>query len=99
MGLGGMQYVSLKEARDTADKWRVVVRQGKAPIKEREKERRAAVQGEHTLAAVAEEAFEARKAELKTMKVGPLVLTSGATCPSEDWTGASRGDRPTGYQE
>jgi len=65
MGLGSLQFVSLKEARDSADHWRRVVRAGKDPIKEREKERRLAARDQHTLATVAVEAFEARKAELK----------------------------------
>lgn len=65
MGLGSLQYVPLKEARETAEKWRAVVRQGKDPIKERERERRLASKADHTLASVAIEAFEARKAELK----------------------------------
>lgn len=65
MGLGSLQFVSLKEAREEAEKWRSVVRQGLDPIKERERQRREAVRGNHTLNVVAEEAFEARKAELK----------------------------------
>lgn len=65
MGLGSLLYVSLKEAREEAAKWRAVARQGKDPVKEREKDRRLAARADHTLATVAEEAFEARKAELK----------------------------------
>lgn len=65
MGLGSLSEVSLKEARQEAEKWRAVVRQGKDPIKERERIRREAVRDQNTLAQVAEEAFEARKAELK----------------------------------
>jgi len=65
MGLGSIHDVSLKEARETAERWRAVVRQGKDPIKERERQRREAVKGDSTLATVAIEAFEARKAELK----------------------------------
>lgn len=57
--------LTLKEAREAADKWRGMVRQGKDPIKERERERREAARERHTLHAVADEAFEARKAELK----------------------------------
>ena len=33
MGIGSIQAVSLKEARETAEKWRAVVREGKDPIK------------------------------------------------------------------
>ena len=65
MGLGGLQEVSLKEARLEAEKWRAVARQGKDPIKERERLKREAARQQHTLAQIAEEAFEARKAELK----------------------------------
>ncbi|WP_164744798.1 DUF4102 domain-containing protein, partial [Nioella ostreopsis] len=65
MGLGALRDVSLKEARETAAQWRAVTRQGKDPIKERERRRREAAKANHTLAAVAEEAFEARKAQLK----------------------------------
>ncbi|WP_336098919.1 tyrosine-type recombinase/integrase [Roseovarius sp. CH_XMU1461] len=65
MGLGNLQSVSLKEAREAAERWRSVVRDGKDPIKERERERRKAARDDHTLAAVAKEAFEARKPELR----------------------------------
>ncbi|MHA7826912.1 MAG: tyrosine-type recombinase/integrase [Roseovarius sp.] len=65
MGLGRLSDVSLKEAREAADRWRAVVRAGKDPIKERERLRREAAREDHTLASVAAEAFEARKAELK----------------------------------
>ena len=65
MGIGSIQAVSLKEARETAEKWRAVVREGKDPIKERERQRRLAERQEHTLASVALEAFEARKSQLK----------------------------------
>jgi integrase len=65
MGLGALRDVSLREARETAAEWRAVARQGKDPIKERERRRREAAKADHTLAAVAEEAFEARKAQLK----------------------------------
>lgn len=65
MGLGSLQHVSLKEARQAADKWRAVARQDKDPIKERERERREAARERHTLEVVARDAFEARKAELK----------------------------------
>ncbi|MEM0946927.1 MAG: integrase arm-type DNA-binding domain-containing protein, partial [Pseudomonadota bacterium] len=71
MGLGSAKRkentvgVTLKEARAEADKWRAVVRQGKDPIKERERQRKEAARERFTLATVAEDAFEARKAELK----------------------------------
>ncbi|AZQ69500.1 site-specific integrase [Silicimonas algicola] len=57
--------LTLKEAREAADKWRSVARSDKDPIKERERERREAARERHTLNVVADEAFEARKAELK----------------------------------
>lgn len=65
MGLGNLTEVGLREARDAAEKWRAVVREGKDPIKERERIKREAARADNTLKAVAEEAFEARKAELK----------------------------------
>jgi len=65
MGIGSLQTVSLKEARETAEKWRAVVRDGKDPIKVRDKQRRLAAKKDHTLEAVALEAFEARKSQLK----------------------------------
>ena len=61
MGLGSVEAVSLKEARETAEHWRAVVRQGKDPIKERERLRREAAKTDSTLASVAVEAFDARK--------------------------------------
>jgi integrase len=65
MGLGSLVGVSLKEAREQAEKWRSLVRQDKDPIKERERLRKEAARERHTLESVAEQAFEARKAELK----------------------------------
>ena len=65
MGLGSLSDVGLKEARQSAEKWRAVVRNGKDPIKERERQKREAMKANNTLATIAEEAFEARKAELR----------------------------------
>lgn len=65
MGLGSVPAVSLKEARKAADHWRAVLRDGKDPIKERERQRREAKKNDHTLTTISGEAFEARKAELK----------------------------------
>lgn len=65
MGLGPVGDVSLKEVRETAERWRAVVRAGKDPIKEREREKREAARNIHLLKDIAEDAFEARKAELK----------------------------------
>lgn len=73
MGLGraklddkrGSDGLTLKDARGVAEKWRLIARQGLDPIKERDRERREAAKERHTLSVVAEQAFEARKAELK----------------------------------
>lgn len=65
MGLGSVIDVSLKEARDEADRWRAVVRSGLDPITQREKQKREAVKRLHLLKDVALDAFESRKAELK----------------------------------
>ncbi len=65
MGLGAVALVSLKEARETADRHRAAVRAGEDPIKQRERQRREAGRGLHLLEDVARDAFEARKAELK----------------------------------
>ncbi|RWK65091.1 site-specific integrase [Mesorhizobium sp.] len=65
MGLGSITEVSLKEARDGADKWRAVSRAGKDPIKVRDREKREAARNLHVLADIAKDAFESRKAELK----------------------------------
>jgi len=65
MGLGRFPDVSLKEAREDAEKWRAVVRQGKDAIKERERQRREAERNMHILSDIALDAFESRKAELK----------------------------------
>lgn len=65
MGLGSKTAVSLAEARKEADKWRSVVRQNKNPIKERDKLKREADRSDTTFKAIAYEAFEAKKAELK----------------------------------
>ena len=65
MGLGSISEVSLKEARETADKWRSVTRSNVDPIKERERQRREAAKNLHILKDIALDAFETRKAELK----------------------------------
>lgn len=65
MGLGAVAEVSLKEARESAEKWRAKVRDNQDPIKERERERREAARNLHLLKDVANDAFESRKAELK----------------------------------
>lgn len=65
MGLGALDDVSLGEARRLAEKWRAIVREGKDPIKERERLSREAAKSDSRLQNVADAAFEARKAELK----------------------------------
>lgn len=65
MGLGSAQDVSLKDAREAADKWRGVLTKGLDPMSERERERRQAERRLHLLEEVASDAFESRKAELK----------------------------------
>lgn len=49
MGLGSYPDVTLKAAREEADRWRAVVREGKDAIKERERQRRAAELNLHVL--------------------------------------------------
>lgn len=65
MGLGSLSQVSLKEARQAAEKWRAIVRSNLDPIKEREREKREAARNLHLLKEIALDAFESRKAELK----------------------------------
>lgn len=65
MGLGSASEVSLKEAREKAEHWRGLVRDGKDPIKERDRQRREAARNIHLLKDIALDAFESRKAELK----------------------------------
>jgi integrase len=65
MGLGAFPDVTLKEARQIADRCRAHVRENRDPIKERDRERREAAKNIHLLKDIAEDAFESRKAELK----------------------------------
>ncbi len=65
MGLGSATHVPLREVRETASECRKVVRAGMDPIKERLRKRRAAARSIYLLTDIAEDAFEARKAELK----------------------------------
>ncbi|MEO0542898.1 MAG: integrase arm-type DNA-binding domain-containing protein [Pseudomonadota bacterium] len=65
MGLGAFPSVSLKEAREAAEHWRAIARQGTDPVRERQSQRALDARTTHTLSSVALEAFEARKAELK----------------------------------
>ncbi|MDA7425569.1 tyrosine-type recombinase/integrase [Thalassococcus lentus] len=65
MGLGGIDTVSLAQAREIADKWRGLAKAGTDPIIERDKQRREAKRNLYLLEDVARDAFEARKADLK----------------------------------
>lgn len=65
MGLGSYVDVSLKKARELADHWRSIALHGKDPIKERERQAREQSRADNALRHIAEDAFEARKAELK----------------------------------
>lgn len=65
MGLGGFPSLGLADARKLAERWRNVAAAGRDPVKEREAEVRAARREDITLAILTNDAFEARKAELK----------------------------------
>lgn len=65
MGLGSLPDISLHMARDAADAARDLVNQSVDPILLREKKRRDAIRYDNSLHKIAEEAFEARKAELR----------------------------------
>jgi integrase len=65
MGFGSLDDVSLGEARRLAEKWRAFVREGKDPIKERERLSREAAKSYSRLQNVADATFEAHKAELR----------------------------------
>ena len=65
MGLGSCDDISLAQARTDAARWRGVVKSGRDPIKQREDERKAAMEVRPTFAEVFEACFEARKGDLK----------------------------------
>lgn len=65
MGLGNLQAVSLKQARDLAEQARQLIAQGSDPIQARAQQAREARRSDTTLRRIAGEAFDARKAELK----------------------------------
>ena len=65
MGLGGYPEIGLAKAREAAERWRAMAKQGRDPIKEREAEARSARREDISLAVITADAFEARKAELK----------------------------------
>ena len=65
MGLRSLSAVGLKQARELAAKWQAVANDGKDPVHERQAQARWQMVSSVTLKSIAEEAFEARKAELK----------------------------------
>jgi len=65
MGLGGHPTVGLADARKLSERWRSLAASGRDPIKEREAERRTARREDISLSIITDDAFEARKAELK----------------------------------
>lgn len=65
MGLGSLNNVTLRQARQLADEWRSAIAFGKDPITERARREREVSTRDLSLSTIAKEAFEARKAELK----------------------------------
>lgn len=65
MGLGGINKVSLKDARQMAEDARRLARDGIDPVSARETQRVEAQRDLRTFKEVALDAFEARKAELR----------------------------------
>lgn len=57
--------MSLKQAREEAQKWRAFAKAGADPVKERQRLAREAARDDNTLRQIAESAFAARQAELK----------------------------------
>lgn len=62
MGLGSCDDVSLAQARTDASKWRGVVKSGRDPIKQREDERKAAMEVRPTFAEVLKPVLKRAKA-------------------------------------
>ncbi len=65
IGLGSVHDVTLAEARTEARRWRAVAKSGINPKKERDRQKSEAAKERPTLEMVFNEAFEARKGELK----------------------------------
>jgi len=65
MGLGGFPALGLADARKLSERWRSIAAVGRDPIKEREAEERSARREDISLATITQDAFEARKADLK----------------------------------
>jgi integrase len=65
MGLGSLQNVGLKQARDLAEKCRTKLGDGLDPIKQRDKQIREQAKLDTTLKTIALQTFESKKAELR----------------------------------
>ena len=65
MGLGAVRDVSLKEAREYAERYRRMAREGIDPIRERRQQKTAMLRPDNNLNDIAREAFESRKSQLK----------------------------------
>ena len=65
MGLGSLNEVTLKEARELAVEYRRLAKQGIDPISKRQAQRREQLRPKGNLATIAELAYEAKKSELK----------------------------------
>ncbi len=63
--MGALRDVSLKQARECANKWCSVLCEGRDLIKECNKQKREAISNLHDLKDIALDAFESRKAKLK----------------------------------
>ena len=63
--MGRFLKVSLKEAREAAEKWRAKVRDNIDPIKERERLRKEAEREQYTLRQIAEEAFDGQEGRVE----------------------------------
>ena len=65
MGLGSNRTVSLKDAREIAAEFRVLLVRGEDPIRHRQERRRLAARERNLLEDIAKDAFESHKANLK----------------------------------
>jgi integrase len=65
MGLGGTQTISLKQARESAARYRAMVAEGQDPVALRQRQRLHSARNDSSFRAIAFEAFQAKKAELK----------------------------------
>ncbi len=65
MGLGSIQQVTLKQAREQASRYRAIAKEGSDPVAQRQKQRLLAARSDTSLRTIVLEAFEAKRAELK----------------------------------